>query len=160
MGTLHQNAIAAELAARPVTPARVLVPGTFRNAIATVGSDGTVTDIQDGPRAVPVTSPTTGVLTFPGGIVLQWGKSGAAATGGSSAVVAVVFPQAFVNPPTVTCDPDALADGTGNFPFVCTPSNITNTGFNANFSCAVLIGGTGAAGISNAVHAGWHAIGV
>lgn len=160
MGNLRTNAIAQELASRPVSTPRTLQPGTFSNARVTVASDGTVTNLQNGPRSNSASAAAGGgIVTFQGGATLQWGKSAACPTGGPAGVVAVVFPQPFANPPIVTCNPDGLADGSGNKPFTCIPSSITNTGFTANFNCPVQIGGGGAAGIFNTVHADWHALG-
>lgn len=157
MANLHTVAVANELASRTSNTPAALTPGTYKNAQVVVNSSGDVESIVNGPQQVQQGSGSFTVL--PGGAVMQWGKSNAAGTGGPSATVAVVFPKAYTNPPIVICNPDNRADGTGNFPFTCIPSSVTNTGFNADFNCEVQIGGGGAAGISNVVHANWIAIG-
>lgn len=93
------------------------------------------------------------------GTIDSWGVSAAVPTGASTATVAVTFPKAFIAAPVVVCGPDNQPDATGNFPFCCYPSSITTTGFTANLSCAVLIGGAGATGILNIVHVEWMAKG-
>lgn len=98
-------------------------------------------------------------LELPDGTLIEWGQSNAAGTGGPKVTVNVTFPQPFTAPPIVTCGPDNQPDNTGNQPFLCYPSNISLTGFTANFSCPVLIGGSGASGIHNVVHCQWQAMG-
>lgn len=115
------------------------------------------TDIGFGGLKVTTTSAGT-VIDF-GNALIEFGQSAAIGTGGPKVTVAVNFPQPFTTPPIVTCNPDNTPDNTGNQPFLCYPSNISLTGFTANFSCPVLIGGSGATGITNVVHCHWQAMG-
>ncbi len=106
----------------------------------------------------PVITPDGTAINI-SGVLIEFGESAVIGTGGPSVTVGVTFPVPFTTPPIVTCNPDNRADTTGNFPFECIPTNITTTGFTANFTCAVLIGGGGATGIHNVVHCHWQAMG-
>jgi hypothetical protein len=96
-------------------------------------------------------------IANPNGYVHQFGTSSACPTGGAIGTVAVTFPVPFSGIPVVVCNADNNADGFGTSVFSCYPSSITVNGFTANFACGVIIGGSGAAGISNVVHACWEA---
>lgn len=132
----------------------------FTSPLTAVDNPGNET-IDIGLDLAATTTPDGTYLEFPDGTLIEWGQSGAAAATGASAVtVNVTFPKPFTTPPVVTCGPDNRPDNTGNFPFVCYPSNITTTGFMANFSCPILIGGFGASGIHNVIHCDWTAMGL
>lgn len=115
--------------------------------------------IDVGFAGFETTTDANGTAVRIGTILIEFGQSAAIGTGGASVTVGITFPVPFAAPPVVTCNPDNRADNTGNFPFECIPTNITATGFTANFTCAVLIGGGGAAGIHNIVHCIWNAMG-
>lgn len=87
---------------------------------------------------------------------VQFGISDPAAIGGNAATVPVVFVTPFSTPPVVLCGPDNTPR-VGAEPFDCYPSDISVTGFTANFNCSVPTGGGGGI-ILNVVHANWIAI--
>lgn len=130
------------------------------------GSNVTLTDSGTGNITVAAAAGSAPVITtnsngtavaYSGGYVHQFGKSAASPTGVAKSTVAVTFPVAFAGIPTVVCNVDNNADGFGTSVFSCYPTNITTAGFIANFAAGVIIGGSGAANITNVVHAGWEA---
>lgn len=130
------------------------------------GSNVTLTDSGTGNITVAAAAGSAPVITtnsngtavaYSGGYVHQFGKSAASPTGVAKSTVAVTFPVAFAGIPVVICNVDNNADSFGTSVFSCYPSAVTTTGFTANFAAGVIIGGTGAANITNVVHAGWEA---
>lgn len=105
----------------------------------------------------PENSSTDIGLNFKLPFSVQFGKSDPAATGGVTASVLVEFPTPFAAAPSVVTSPDNTPRA-GIDPLDCYPSDISTTGFTANFACAVPTGGGGAT-IDNTVHANWIAIG-
>lgn len=124
---------------------------------------GEVTTIQNTPTPTPggslVNNSNGTARTNADGSVDQWGITVAAVpTGGVQATLAVPFAVPFASIPVITgCFPDNHADGSGNNPLSCYPTAVTKTGFIANLSCGILVGGSGAAGISNVIHIQWSA---
>lgn len=107
-----------------------------------------------------VTTNANGTAILLGSVLLECGKSQAiAATGAAKVSVNVTFPVPFSALPVVVCNPDNTPDNTGNQPFLCYPPVATESGFTADFSCPILIGGSGASGIHNVIHCNWHAMG-
>lgn len=133
-----------------------LVAGS--NVTLTDSGTGNITVAAAAGSAPTITTNANGTaVAFAGGYVHQFGLSAASPTGVAKSTVAVTFPVAFAGIPTVTCNVDNNADGFGTSVFSCYPSSITTTGFTANFAAGVIIGGSGAANITNIVHAGWEA---
>lgn len=102
--------------------------------------------------------------TWLGGWIIQWGTDGPLPTGSYDASLAIAFPNAalFTSTPRVFCQTDNRADNAdGSAPYVLNagPISITTSGFTAIASCNTVIGGHGAASISNTVNINWFAIG-
>lgn len=119
-------------------------------------ANGTI-DIGFGGFAT--TTNANGTAVQIGSVLIEFGKSTAIGTGAAKVTVNVTFPKPFTALPIVVCGPDNTPDNTGNQPFLCYPPVTTLNGFTADFSCPILIGGSGASGIHNVIHCNWHAMG-
>lgn len=131
----------------------------FLSPLTAVDNPGNET-IDIGFKGFTTVTTPDGTSLQLGAVLIEFGSSMAIGTGGGKVSVSVTFPQPFSAPPQVVCNPDNNPDNTGNQPFLCYPVVPTETGFTADFSCPVEIGGSGASGIFNQVHCSWHAMGM
>ena len=121
----------------------------------------------NGTSYVPVVAPgyTTGSTSDgtwvkdPIGTITQRGASAAFTTGSRSASVAITFPTPFTSTPIVTCNADNYLNGSYQDSLCLFATDISTSGFTAVITAAINIGGSGAPGVDNTIHANWIAIG-
>jgi len=140
----------------PIATASILGIVRPDNTTITV-SGGVLTAVAGGGGPVVTTNANGTSVNF-GAWVHQFGNAGPSATGVARTSFPVNFPVPFAGIPRVICQPTNVPDAAyGTAVFDSYPTSITTTGFIANLTSGVTIGGGGPSNIVTPTFVDWMA---